>query len=70
MISVPKLSDEFCSENFSSSDVLHICTKGTCKKLHVHRIIITQVKNIKQTVEEKINTGNIYDLNQGGDGLA
>ena len=31
--------------------------------------MITQVKNIRLVVEEKINTGNIYDLYQRDDGL-
>ena len=44
-----------------------------CKELHVHmEKMITQVKNIGETVEEKINTGNTrtYNLNQRDDGLA
>ena len=31
--------------------------------------MITQVKCIRKTVEEKIKLGNIYNLNQGEDGL-
>ena len=31
--------------------------------------MITQVKNIRETVEEMIATGNIYELNQRDGGL-
>ena len=37
--------------------------------MHIWKMI-TQVKNIRLTVQEKISTGNIYDLNQSDDGLA
>ena len=48
-----------------------MCTKRKCKKLRICTWkIITQIKSIKLTVEKKINTRNIYDLNQRDDGLA
>ena len=31
--------------------------------------MITQIKNVRSNVEEKICPGNIYDLNQRDDGL-
>ena len=32
--------------------------------------MITKAKSIYQNVEERFNTGNMYDLNQRGGGLA
>ena len=32
--------------------------------------MIIQVKNRRQTIEEKLNIGNIYCLNERNDGLA
>ena len=50
---------------------MEMCTKGQCKKLHVHlerwQLL---VNNIRLSIEEKINSENKYKLNQRDDGLA
>ena len=65
MIPAPKLSPDFRSKKFSSSDALRI-QKAACTTEES----IAQIKNIRLTVEEKINTRNIGELNQSDDGLA
>ena len=48
-----------------------MCTRNTIEKgVFTPEENETQAKNISITVEERFNTGNIYELNQRGDGLA
>ena len=47
-----------------------MCTKIQCEKQHVQLKIDNSSQNIKRTVEEKINKGNIYDVNQRDDVFA
>ena len=48
-----------------------MCTRNAMEKgVFTPEKMITQAKSIRQTVEEKFNTGNMHDLNQRDDGLA